>query len=182
MSALHSLLLAVLVLIIATEAPAAPPEEEELAVVSISLIPRGWWIRVFPDGRVTCAYGSLPHHQINMPPGSVDFATLATKLRALTVDETIKGAPQVSFRRKGERSVRSKYISSDILLRRLFPNEPTAWCVLRSSTDAQGTKTYRQIPLSDEMRGLLLKKPIFPAKEAEQDEDDQAAAAVEPEP
>jgi len=176
MRVIHSLFLAVLVLIFAAEVPAAPPKGEELAEVSISLVPRGWWIRVFPDGRVRCNYGSLPHHEINMAPGSVDFTTLATELRALVVDKQIEGAPQVAFWRKGERSVRAKYISSDTLLRRLFPNEHTAWCVLRSSTDAQGTKTYRKIPVSDEMLGLLLKHPIFPDKEAEAEDSNRDEA------
>ena len=82
--------------------------------------------------------------------------------KVMTVD-VIAGGTQVVLQRKGETSHRSRYLSDDEFLRRLFPSDPAAWkTIIPKLTQDMKPDGLHIAPISDEMAKLLTRTPISP--------------------
>ncbi len=142
---------------------------KDLSGVAITPPSSSWFVRVFPDGSVRATFGSLAQHQILMGPGSLDFGKLVDNTKNHLADLKITEGTQVSLLRLGESSHSSSYLKDDLFLRALLSSDPNAW---RSDTpkltnDVKPDGLTVQ-PISEEMRRILEKNPIFPKKTAEQ--------------
>lgn len=142
---------------------------DELSGVAISPPNHAWFIQVRPDGSVHASYGSLPQHQIQMQQGSIDFASLVEEIKKVMIVDEIAEGTQVALQRKGESSHRSRYLSDDQFLRRLFPSDPAAWkTIIPKLTKDMKPDGLHITPISDEMADLIARTPIFQKKTAEQ--------------
>jgi hypothetical protein len=143
---------------------------KELSGVSFSPPGLVWFIQVFPDGSVKATYGSLPQHQMQMKPGSIDFATLVEDSKGAMTDAKVEGGTQVAFMLQGESSHSSSYLVRDDFLRRAFPSTPSTWKRILPKIDKDMKPDGLHIePISQEMEVILRQHPIFPKTKAEQD-------------
>lgn len=150
--------------------PAHGHDVEELSGVSISPPGLVWFIQVFPDGSVKASYGSLPQHQMQMKPGSVDFANLVEDVKGAMTGKKVEGGTQVALMLHGESSHTSRYLLHDDFLRKVFPSTPDTWkrILPRLTKDIKPAR-LQIAPISTEMEEVLEKHPIFPPTHAEQE-------------
>jgi len=153
----------------------------DLSGVSISPPGLAWFIQVFPDGSVRASYGSLPQNQIQMAPGSIDFSRLVERISKEITQEKVEEGTQASLMLSGVTSHTSAYLLHDEFLRELFPSNPDMWRIIipKLNSDMQPDGLHIS-PLSDEMRNLLLRHPIYPTKTPNKAVDSTATRVTPP--